>query len=787
MSSTTEIEIGSVSIIPAGEYSSDTQYERLSVVTYEGSAYIAIQTNKGQAVTDTNYWFKLVEKGAKGDGFNDAKYNEKTAILTFTNPDGSAVEVQLPLKASEQQKLQGTSFHIPDSAEAPMKISPRGNDIEQDTREGYNLLDVSKAYQVTKSGVTLTVDKEKQEITLNGNCTADNTTFALNMPLECKAGDYTKGFKFVGGSITIPSGKTSTINLQDSNWVGFVTNLANNDVFTNQTISSDLSIGYTVIRCDSGCVYNNYKIKPFLANGSNKSYEQYGAMPSLDFPSPVKHVGGKVKSYNIIDFTNNLLSEKNGVKATILDDKKVIFNGTPTASWGNFLTVNINITDLLEDGKTYTLKQTKYDGFLYQQIKTVTADNKETYIASRYDDIIFTVDKSIYPKYLYMIQMADIANFTGSYNNYEVGFMLYKGTEDKPYLPYGDIGSVYDIANINKNLFDKNKRDSLNSFYKTDGSIGTSSSSWYITNIKVKPNTNYYLSGNNFSNTTACIVLLDKNKKYIKTIGGYTNTHLITTTNDTEYIGLSIPTHSSVKDVDTLMLEEGNTATDYTPHQEENHSLDLTNLPLYSDKDYIYKKDDKWYVYNEWGKYTFNGTEITRIAGENADTIQFQCVNLAIKKVGLSNISSNYFKSYYGDVNKETILGGSSNTIIQFLINKDRNITTVEGLNALFKKLYDEGNPIYAIYELITPTETEITDKKVIAQLEELYNTYAYDEVTNISVDNPILSAELVLDVLYYQKTALGLETKVSYEEYSKLLKRVEELENVILTLGGTI
>ena len=102
---------------------------------------------------------------------------------------------------------------------------------------------------------------------------------------------------------------------------------------------------------------------------------------------------------------------------------------------------------------------------------------------------------------------------------------------------------------------------------------------------------------------------IKQNKKYIKTIGGYTNTHLITTTNDTEYIGLSIPTHSSVKDVDTLMLEEGNTATDYTPHQEENHSLDLTNLPLYSKNDYIYKNGDKWFVHNFADKYIFTGDE----------------------------------------------------------------------------------------------------------------------------------------------------------------------------------
>lgn len=144
------------------------------------------------------------------------------------------------------------------------------------SEEDINLLDIRNAYEVTKAGVTLTVDKEKQEITLNGTCNADNTTFSLNTTLQCKAGEYTKGLKYVGGSVTIPSGKTSSINLQSSDWQGFVTNLADNDVLTNQAITSDLNIIYTVIRCDSGCVYNNYKIKPFLAKGINSLYTPFG-------------------------------------------------------------------------------------------------------------------------------------------------------------------------------------------------------------------------------------------------------------------------------------------------------------------------------------------------------------------------------------------------------------------------------------------------------------------------------------------------------------------------------
>ena len=142
------------------------------------------------------------------------------------------------------------------------------------------------------------------------------------------------------------------------------------------------------------------------------------------------------------------------------------------------------------------------------------------------------------------------------------------------------------------------------------------------------------------------------------------------------------------------------------------YSLDLTNLPLYSKNDRIYKSGDKWYVYNEW---------------------------VEIEEYNNETITGEYYSST-GDLNI--------------------------------------GSQI--VYKLTTPIETEITDETVISQLEALYNTLAFDEVTNISVENPILSAELILDILYYQKTSLGLETKVSYEEYAKLLKRVEELESKI-------
>ena len=56
--------IGKVSPTPKGQYNSSTQYERLDIVTYQGSSYMAKQNTKGNVPTNTTYWAILAEKGS---------------------------------------------------------------------------------------------------------------------------------------------------------------------------------------------------------------------------------------------------------------------------------------------------------------------------------------------------------------------------------------------------------------------------------------------------------------------------------------------------------------------------------------------------------------------------------------------------------------------------------------------------------------------------------------------------------------------------------------------------
>ncbi len=50
-----------------GEYDSQTNYEKLNVVTYQGSSYCALKDTTGNLPTNSEYWQLYAEKGNQGD------------------------------------------------------------------------------------------------------------------------------------------------------------------------------------------------------------------------------------------------------------------------------------------------------------------------------------------------------------------------------------------------------------------------------------------------------------------------------------------------------------------------------------------------------------------------------------------------------------------------------------------------------------------------------------------------------------------------------------------------
>ena len=58
--------LGIVGMSPKGTYNSETEYEKLNIVTYQGSSYCAKKDTLGNLPTDTEYWDLIAEKGDTG-------------------------------------------------------------------------------------------------------------------------------------------------------------------------------------------------------------------------------------------------------------------------------------------------------------------------------------------------------------------------------------------------------------------------------------------------------------------------------------------------------------------------------------------------------------------------------------------------------------------------------------------------------------------------------------------------------------------------------------------------
>lgn len=121
------INLGIVGISNKGQYNSETDYEKLNVVTYNGSSYCALRSCKGIVPTNTDYWQLYAEKGATGatgeqgpipikgvDYFTTADKLEIENDLSSTIHDaisdqlGSLVSAT-PLAVSSVSEMQDTS------------------------------------------------------------------------------------------------------------------------------------------------------------------------------------------------------------------------------------------------------------------------------------------------------------------------------------------------------------------------------------------------------------------------------------------------------------------------------------------------------------------------------------------------------------------------------------------------------------------------------------------------------------------------------------------------------
>lgn len=449
----------------------------------------------------------------------------------------------------------------------------------------------------------------------------------------------------------------------------------------------------------------------------------------------------------------------NGINFTVNEDKSIKASGTATANAQLFLLGNTSGTNLVLTLKAnVSYKNLSGVDLIYRKVDGAYGKINNDQILTPSEDMLIgavyieiksetTVDKTYYP-------------------------MLIKGTEDKGYEPYGvmpslefpsEIQTVKDSINFticNRNLFDKTNINELNAYFSTSVTSITSNTANRTLYVPCKPNTAYTISKIassvfNVGYTTELPVIGTQ----VYNIETYTNYDTktwtsLTTGEGAKYIVfryLQTAQDTLTQEIlDSIQIEEGSIVTNCMKHKEQNYTLNLEDLELCkieNYKDYIYhnKNDNKWHKHETIKKvilgtqdYFMNGTvlhlKLSNIFGGNL--INGNLTKLVANRWTVQNTS--YAHTY---VNKIYVAADGTTASLY-----NPNLTTTQKWNEWFS---ENASILYGV--LANPTDIEITDETLIAQLDEIENTAkSYGDVTHIySTDeiSPIFEVEARKDM----------------------------------------
>lgn len=209
----------------------------------------------------------------------------------------------------------------------------------------------------------------------------------------------------------------------------------------------------------------------------------------------------------------------------------------------------------------HTLWQEHYDGKIYIIITETKADGSIQHYFSINNKATFTVTEG--SSYLIGVR-THTKDAVGTLANYKNRFMIYEGTEEKPYEPYGAMPSPEypsPIRNVGDNvqLFDKDDENIQNGYLNANGTVVANDTYRVSDFIKILNMKNLTISGNYGGSEIICFY--NSSKTFLSSINMLTNKiKTFDIPNEAHYIRITL--HKTV--LNTYKLEQGTQATPYT-------------------------------------------------------------------------------------------------------------------------------------------------------------------------------------------------------------------------------
>jgi hypothetical protein len=232
---------------------------------------------------------------------------------------------------------------------------------------------------------------------------------------------------------------------------------------------------------------------------------------------------------------------------------------------------------------------------------------------------------------------------------------------------------------------------------------------------------------------------------YIKIVGSLSTTSTDVTTGSSENTTACSSVTEFMRGC-TLQFEAGESATQYEAY----YNIELCKIGDY--QDYIYKSGGKWYVHKETGVLAVDASTITSSGTAYSNIVYGQVIKNDDAKnkgaythyVGLCshaiwsgnasnwNSADNAGKCYDAANGSKYWIGFASGTSL------DDIKTALSGCKI--------------VYPLATPTDTEITNEALIAQLDNVASAPLYTGVNNITTITPNEQGTLEIKYVTYDK-----------------------------------
>lgn len=599
---------------------------------------------------------------------------------------------------------------------------------KQETRSGYNFWKPFTSQ--TKDGVTLTV-KDDGSYVLSGTATK-TTSFYVN-GLNYDAADYTIALF----NSTAMSNETFYVQIEHEN------GLLKQAFLTTNTIKSGTTgkINALSIVIPADLTLNNFTFKPMLLRGIYTAntmlrFEQYGMMPSTDYPSEIETVGSNV---NLFDKDN--VNKLNAV----LDVSSITANSS-----GKSFYIKV------KSDTAYTISR-KIIGsrFVVGTTANLPAAG-ETIIDRKVNNegssITLTTSKNV--NYLVVYYL-----YNSSENEEEIldNIKIEKGSVATPLSAYRTGSAEMDVAN--ENLFNKNNTNNFLNGLGPDNSgkiqavsTNTSGSNYIVTIIvPCLPNSIYiisrYIEGKTFFvyESSKKDLKIGDNINFLKRNDNTSiiNERVITSTNAKYLLVKIYNTYATEQNTYNDLISNVQVIKSSTISQLKEHQSQTAIMPIQQEMlqgDYIEDVE-----HHEWGKYIFTGKETIENIGKSGDITFF--------KTSLSNLSDfnyiddntvNYMCTHFKAIKVADRF--QNNT---FFINIEKKvslcsqeITTIDALKAYLKARYDANDPVVIYYKLTNAIDLELTEAQKAVREQKLHT---YKNVTNINLSDELAS----IDVTY--------------------------------------